>query len=110
MNNKAKLRKQLRQIWTPKREEMREQCASCPFREGNDAEFGAVMRKLAKANGVRTRVDVGGARFMVHREVEQMGDFICHQTAYDKDMKLRDASEHKQCPGATRHHKGTEPL
>jgi hypothetical protein len=33
------------------------------------------------------------------------GDFICHQSVYDENMDLRDKSEHRQCPGATKFHK-----
>lgn len=28
-----------RKLWMPRYKEMPEQCISCPFREGNDAEF-----------------------------------------------------------------------
>ncbi len=99
-------RRQMRQLWTPKRKEMPEQCASCPFRTGNDAEFGLVIAKLCEASGERmTAVTADMARFKLKLETETLGDFICHQSAYDKDMAMRPPVDWRQCPGATRHHK-----
>lgn len=94
-----------RDAWRPKRKET-EQCASCPFRDGNNKEFGAVVRALKKAAGMDP--DKGNtvhqARMMVHMDVVGpggRGDFVCHATAYGPEMKPRDPSEHRQCPGAT---------
>lgn len=101
------LRKQLRQMWSPKRKEMPEQCVSCPFREGNDAEFGEVIKKLCAASGEpMTKTTAPIAKFMLREETKHVGDFICHQSAYDKDMNLRDAGEHRQCHGASKHYRG----
>jgi len=100
------LRKKLRAMWIPRRKEMPEQCTSCPFRTGNDAEFGDVIKRMCAASGEpMTKTTALRARFMLKMETEQAGDFICHQSAYDKDMNLRDASENRQCPGATKHYR-----
>lgn len=99
-------RKELRQMWSPKRKEMREQCASCPFRTGNDAEFGEVIKRLCASAGERmTKATAPLARLRLMEETKVMGDFICHQSAYDKDMNLRAPEENRQCPGATRHYR-----
>ena len=102
------LLKQLRQSWSPKRKEMPTQCASCPFRTDNDPEFKAVLDKLVQSNGGGT-ANTDMARFRIKQDLLQMGgDFICHQSAYDENMDLRDKSEHRQCPGATKFYKDVE--
>lgn len=97
--------REARKLWRPKRKEMPEQCISCPFRTGNDAEFKAVLDKLVQANGGGF-ADPDQARFMIRKELTQMGgDFICHQSVYDKDMNRRDHREHRRCPGASAFHR-----
>ena len=89
----------LRDMWTPKRLELAHQCASCPFRKGNDDEFGVIVERLNKrynADGTIEQV-----RFSVQHEAKSNGDFACHQTAYSSDMELQPDREHRQCPGAT---------
>jgi hypothetical protein len=94
-------KRKLRSLWRPKRQEMPEQCASCPFRDDNDLEWFGVVRKLAKAGGLH-EVDPSVARLNVRAEVEMLGDFICHCSAYNiEDMSLRDPREYRQCPGAS---------
>lgn len=94
-----------RALWRPKRREA-EQCASCPFLDGNNKEFSAVVNAIKTAAGMELKEgqDVAGARRSVRLEVlgrNGQGDFICHATAYGPGMKLRDPSEFRQCPGAT---------
>lgn len=91
-------------MWKPKRREVSEQCVSCPFREGNDAEFGEVIGKLRKALGMAGEVTdqcVKHARKMVRLDLAAGGDFICHKTAYDAEMKMAGSEHHRQCKGAT---------
>ena len=89
-------------LWKPRLPETT-QCASCPFRAGNDAEFGAVVarllgtKKATKAQIKRTRDNVQHDVLMKMRP-----DFACHATAYDAEMDVRPISEHRQCPGATK--------
>lgn len=94
----------VRRFWKPKREEVSEQCASCPFREGNDAAFGGIMRKLYKQFELDppTPAEISASRECVKRELEHSGDFVCHLTAYNPDMSLKDGCEHRQCAGATK--------
>jgi len=54
-----------RALWLPKLKELPEQCASCPFREDNDREFGEVMQRLADSRGLRVKVLVDDARSRV---------------------------------------------
>lgn len=82
------------------------QCASCPFRDGNDAEWGVVVNKLRKAHGLKP-VKPGShiikhARKSVRLETAMKGSdqFACHGSAYDENMQIRPAKEHRQCPGA----------
>lgn len=92
-----------RALWRPKLEELSQQCASCPFRQGNNDSWGAVLKRLAKAFGEKlpNKARVTLARIQIMSETEACGDFVCHGTAYKPDMTLRDKSEHKQCPGAS---------
>jgi len=88
------------------------QCASCPFRKGNDAEWTTVVNRLRKTFGLRKVTAkssvIKAARANVHMEViEQVCllgrvQFACHCTAYDKDMNPRPPHEHKLCPGAVK--------
>jgi len=94
-----------RALWTPKRREVPAQCASCPFRVGNDKEFSGILSKLKAKLGLKPSVkrpEVVAARCQVRMDLEHTGDFACHHTAYDEAMNERPASEHRQCAGATR--------
>lgn len=82
------------------------QCASCPFKDGNDEEWAAVVNKLRVKHGLRpvkvkSRI-VKHARTAVRIETGMIGtpQFACHGTAYDDKANLRPYSEHRQCPGA----------
>lgn len=92
--------------WVPKLSEMPEQCSSCPFRIGNNEEFGKIVERLRKKHGVKgrmTNMHVFHARMMIMEDLKRIGsgDFICHSTVYDPSMAARSPGEHKQCPGAT---------
>lgn len=82
------------------------QCASCPFRDGNNAEFAVIVNRLRKKAGMRqvlpTSKLVQQARSKVRVETAMIGTgrFACHHTAYDEDMNVRPLNEHRQCPGA----------
>ena len=82
------------------------QCASCPFRDGNDEEWAAVVNRLRVANGLRpvkTKSKViKHARTAVRIETGMLGrpNFACHGTAYDDKMNIRPLKDHRQCPGA----------
>jgi hypothetical protein len=103
----AEQRRKMRGTWRPRLKELPNQCASCPFRTGNDKEFQGVVDRL-KEKGIQAtldvphNVDLSVVRFGIRLGVEAHGDFICHGTAYTKDMELRDRKEHRQCPGATK--------
>lgn len=106
---------QMRALWRPKREEMPEQCVSCPFRpagpapDGNDAEFRAVLEKVAESGDIETPggVDIDFARRTIREDTSRFGDFMCHQSALDpkRGMRERDRSQHRQCPGASAHYR-----
>lgn len=96
-----------RKLFRPKLAELPVQCASCPFREGNDSEFAAVCEKLAVTGGFEAQ-GVSQVRASVKREVAEHGDFACHGSAY-LDGERRDDSEHRQCPGATQWFKSNVP-
>ena len=98
-----------RDLWKPKRPEAK-QCASCPFRKDNDAQFGAVLTKLRKKAGIKRQikpVDIAFARYQVQKDVEAFGDFICHATAYGPKMEPHppNSPDERQCPGATKYYK-----
>lgn len=87
--------------WTPKRKELSQQCVSCPFGKGNGAEFQTVLDKLVEVNGAGV-ADPDMSRFLIKKDLKNLGgDFVCHNTVYDEEMKLKDRSQHRQCPGAT---------
>ena len=96
-----------RSLFRPKHPQLKEQCVSCPFREDNDFEFAVIVRKLVKASSGETLTprQLAGrttvARYSIREEAKTIGEFACHHTAYDADMKLRPESERRQCPGAT---------
>lgn len=101
--------KSLRALWHPRAPELTVQCASCPFRKGNNAEFGAVLNRIRTKAGMKgecSKRDVGKARLQVMVDVMDRGDFICHGTAYDAQMNQRPVTEFRQCPGATKFHRG----
>lgn len=89
-----------RSLWLPKFKMLPEKCSSCPFRDGNDKEFGAIMQKLADSAGIDAEVSVHESRGRIKAEVEHQGDFLCHGSVYDKKMGKRPQVEHRQCPGA----------
>lgn len=92
-----------RDLFLPKLPELAEQCPSCPFRSGNDLEFGEIIRKLCASGNVKfSPAVVRRARASITDEAKHVGDFSCHHTAYRDDMSLKDVREHRQCPGATR--------
>lgn len=102
------------ELFIPKREELKEQCKSCPFREGNDLDFGDVLNKLRVSAGKKSLRgwDVVSmavqAKEQIREEVRLNGEFICHHTAYDAsgDKLVNKKSESfRQCPGATKHHR-----
>ena len=97
-----------RKLFLPKLREMPEQCASCPFREDNDEEFGKIIQKLLlmkerrEYRGKDLRVQTLIARTNIKHEVRDHGEFHCHCSAYDDDMNVKPVHEHRQCPGATK--------
>lgn len=99
--------------WRPRRPEVPEQCASCPFRTGNDAEWRAVVEKLRARLGLEgpaTATILRAGRYQVAQDVlGGSGEFACHHTVYDARMDLRDPREHRQCPGASRLYRGDPP-
>lgn len=106
------MKKKLRQLWRPKMPELKAQCPSCPFLDGNDDEWEGVCLELADKHGLNHEfVDAERSRFQIKMEIENFGDFHCHQTAYDQDNQMRERpiEERRQCPGASKHFKG-EPV
>lgn len=100
-----------RALWRPKIAELPTPCASCPFRVGNDAEFGGVVKRLRDAQGITgpcTKRIVGFARASIMMDTRARGDFACHGTAYDTEMEMRPAAELRQCPGAAKFYKTGE--
>lgn len=92
-----------RELFRPKFPECAQQCPSCPFRVGNDAEFGEVIRKLRHALGMNEKVtpaDIRHARLHIRFDAAH-GDFICHLSAYTPEMSSRPQAEWRQCKGAT---------
>jgi len=91
-----------RSLFRPKLPQLKEQCVSCPFRNGNDAEFDEIIKKLdPRLKGKKLRRTAFVARLRIRAEAETIGEFACHHTAYDSEMRLRPESERRQCPGAT---------
>ena len=95
----AKQKPNPRDLWMPKRPELGQQCVSCPFRRGNDAEFGVIVERLNEHFGADGTVEQ--VRFAVQYDAERNGDFACHLTAYTETMDERPDHERRQCPGAT---------
>lgn len=105
----------MRQFWMPRLRPMEQQCASCPFKDGNDKEFGAIHRRLAAAAGVPVHpVSVLTSRMRVRADIANApsGDFICHSSAYTPEMTRRPMTQARQCPGATEFYKSgkTAPM
>lgn len=96
----------MRKMWRPRNPELREPCPGCPFVEGNDAEFGKVVRVLRAALGLGGRVTAGilrHARRIALGDIRGRGDFVCHHSAYDVATgERKPASEARQCAGAAR--------
>lgn len=90
-------------LWIPKLPQLSKQCVSCPFLKGNDVEFGKIVQGLRSKFklGHASDADVLFARYSLRLEIKNSGDFVCHGTAYDENMNLRDHLENRQCPGAT---------
>jgi len=96
-----------RHLWMARLPEVEKQCKSCPFLEGNDKEFGAVVNALKKKGGMGTDDGhtVEEARENVKFDALQRGDLACHATAYGPNMELQPRSEHRQCIGASKAYK-----
>lgn len=91
-----------RQLWRPKRAQLEEQCTSCPFRDGNNVEFGAIVQRLCAIVGEPfSALNIESARQRIRAEATQFGDFICHHTVYNTDMSLKSDGAQRQCPGAS---------
>jgi hypothetical protein len=99
-------------MFLPKLKELDEQCPSCPYRDGNNKEFGVIVNRLRKRHGIpgaATSWQIGVARIEVRQTGLVTGDFVCHCTAYDQDMNLKPADQHRQCPGATKAFRESKP-
>lgn len=99
-------------MFKSQREECKEQCLSCPFRFGNNTEFGEILHRLKKKFGGPlmprpTAKEITSARIMVMKDTEVRGDFSCHLTVYDKDMTEKPPAQWRQCPGATKWHRAS---
>lgn len=96
-----------RKLFIPKLPELPEKCESCPFRDGNDAEFSVIVARIAvrqtdvPIGKMRLALAAHRARHNIRVQVSHQGEFHCHHTAYDRDMNVRPEREHRQCPGAT---------
>ncbi len=87
---------------TPKLKELKEQCASCPFRRGNDKEFGEIVRRICKSTKQRfSKFQVTFARGQIEIDCMDRIDFACHCTVYDDEMNLKSTQDRRQCPGAS---------
>lgn len=112
MSSMSKKQRELRAMWLPKYPVLARSCASCPFAKGNDTEFGEIVRKLhIKEYGKPPDPKefpkmIRKARINIKMESAMLGDFICHQTAYNEDMSMRKWEEYRQCPGAAKIYKG----
>ena len=105
-----------RDLWLPKLPELKDQCVSCPFRKGNDKEFAEILVKLSLKHGRNPdvtpetppealRAAIEFSRKLVEHDVQKVGDFACHHTAYDENMNIKPVREHRQCPGATKYYR-----
>lgn len=104
------MRKKMRQLWKPRRQELAEQCVSCPFRDGNTEAWMEILEKLRQSAPPGTKVkktpinkrDASRARVTVRMDCMTVGEFACHHSVYDTNMKTKPATEHRQCPGASK--------
>ncbi len=103
-----------RNLFIPKILEVSKQCASCPFRAGNDSEFATVLNKLRVAENLKPlkgwdRIIMAvEAKKRIAAEVASRPDFICHHTAYEtkgEALVKRPATDYRQCVGATKAYK-----
>lgn len=79
------------------------QCASCPFRSGNDEELGEVVRRLRKKWDMSQKVgpaDIAHTRKMLRIDAYRAAEFLFHGSVYDAEMNERPRHEHRGCPGA----------
>lgn len=87
----------------PKFPLMPAQCASCPFKVGNDAELGAVILGLRKKFGMRETVhaaDIKHTRMRLRIDAQSAQNFLCHASVYDREMDEKPRHEHRTCPGS----------
>jgi hypothetical protein len=99
-----------RELFRPKTQSLSEQCPSCPFREGNEKEFGEIVQRLKAAQGPNPDLaSEEHARAVICGEVRHRGDFLCHNTVYDAEMNFRPPGQRRQCPGATAFYKAADP-
>lgn len=75
-------------------------CPSCPFLEGNDEQFGEIVKKLRKSFGFETthKFDILYARRSVTEEAIEHRTLLCHCSVYDADMKTSYENP-QQCAG-----------
>lgn len=82
----------------PRPTRLKEPCVSCPFRQGNDAAFAAVIDRLCDGAG-RLRpalpAEYAAARRSVVGEAKRTGRLCCHCSVYDASGKpdLRNTTE-----------------
>lgn len=98
--------------WRPRFPERETQCASCPFLEGNDEQFGKIVNALrakdAELHGKKppkpaSPAIIKRARASVKLDVLcRTPDFACHASVYGPEMKVGDPRDWRQCPGATK--------
>lgn len=97
----------LRRVWRPKMKEVERACVSCPFRIGNEEAFAAVvvrLRRVFKQDELPLfdlHMAAAEARKRVAEDVNRVGDFACHNTAYYPDGSERPESDRRQCKGAS---------
>lgn len=96
-----------RDLFMPRTAELETQCPSCPFLDGNDAEFGGLTSRLLGRPA--TLEETSCARANVRQQVSMNGEFVCHNTAYTLDGALKPPDAHRQCPGATKYFKACSP-
>lgn len=98
-------KKQARKLWLPKFKEVDRQCDSCPFDVSPSNKFAITVGRLLRAIGIHrkpTKQEIARARASVMEDVSRAGEFVCHGTAYDKDMKLQPVEKFRQCKGASK--------
>jgi hypothetical protein len=83
--------------------EVRRQCASCPFREGNDKELREFLVNAHICSRTESRKRARRVREEVKRDtLGSDGDFTCHHSVYTREGKDRPERLHRQCAGATK--------